>query len=159
MEKIPSFTIDHNKLVPGVYISRTDAIGNDTVTTFDLRFTRPNREPVMNTGTAHAIEHLAATFMRNDAEMKDKIVYFGPMGCRTGFYLLMKGALQPTDLYRLLKDTAKFICDFEGDIPGAAPKDCGNYSDMDLEGAKHYAQKFIDEVISDFGNHNTVYPK
>ena len=158
MEKIPSFTIDHNKLLPGVYVSRTDTVGGDTVTTFDLRFTRPNREPVMNTGTAHAIEHLAATFMRNDPEMKDKIVYFGPMGCRTGFYLLMKGALLPKDLYRLLKDTAEFICAFEGEIPGAAPKDCGNYSDMDLEGAKTYAKKFLDEVISDFGDHNTVYP-
>ena len=159
MEKIPSFTIDHNKLIPGVYVSRTDSVGGDTVTTFDLRFTKPNREPVMNTGTAHAIEHLAATFMRNDAEMKDLIVYFGPMGCRTGFYLLMKGNLTPKDLYRLLKETMEFICEFEGEIPGADPKDCGNYSDMDLDGAKAYAKKFLDEVISDFGTHNTVYPE
>ena len=159
MDKIPSFTIDHDKLVPGVYVSRTDAVGGDTVTTFDLRFTKPNREPVMNTGTAHAIEHLAATFMRNDAEMKNSIVYFGPMGCRTGFYLLTKGALEPKDLYRLLKETCEFICAFEGEIPGAAPRDCGNYSDMDLEGAKAYARKFLDEVIADFGEHNTVYPK
>jgi S-ribosylhomocysteine lyase len=159
MEKIPSFTIDHNKLIPGVYVSRTDAVGGDTVTTFDLRFTRPNREPVMNTGTAHAIEHLAATFMRNDVEMKDRIVYFGPMGCRTGFYLLIKGPIEPKDIYRLLKESMKFICDFEGEIPGAAPKDCGNYSDMDLIGAKAYAKKFLNEVIADFGPHNTVYPK
>ncbi len=159
MEKIPSFTIDHNKLIPGVYVSRTDSVGGDIVTTFDLRFTKPNREPVMNTGTAHAVEHLAATFMRNDNEMKDLIVYFGPMGCRTGFYLLMKGNLTPKDIYRLLKETMEFICKFEGAIPGAAPKDCGNYSDMDLEGAKAYAKKFLDEVISDFGAHNTVYPE
>ena len=141
MEKITSFTIDHIKLQPGLYVSRKDKVGESTVTTFDLRFTSPNEEPVLNTAELHAIEHLAATYLRN-SEFKDSIIYFGPMGCRTGCYLLTKG-MRDEDVLTLLKKTFRFIADYEGDIPGASAIECGNWLDHDLIGAKREAEKMV----------------
>ena len=132
MEKIASFTIDHLRLETGVYVSRTDRIGNETITTFDIRMTKPNFEPVMNTAEIHAIEHLGATFLRNHQVFKEKIIYFGPMGCRTGFYLLIAGEYVSNDILPLTIELFEFIANFEGDIPGASAKDCGNYLDMNL---------------------------
>ena len=132
MEKIASFTIDHIKLQPGVYVSRKDHIGAEVITTFDLRMTSPNEEPVMNTAEVHTIEHLGATFLRNHPEYKDKTVYFGPMGCRTGFYLLLAGDLSSKDIVPLMVEMFEFIRDYKGEVPGASPKDCGNYLDMNL---------------------------
>ena len=136
MEKIASFTIDHLRLETGVYVSRTDRIGNETITTFDIRMTKPNFEPVMNTAEIHAIEHLGATFLRNHQVFKEKIIYFGPMGCRTGFYLLIAGEYVSNDILPLTKELFEFIANFEGDIPGASAKDCGNYLDMNLNMAR-----------------------
>ena len=135
MEKIASFTIDHIKLQPGVYVSRKDKVGVETITTFDIRMTSPNEEPVMNTAEVHTIEHLAATFLRNHKSYKDKTIYFGPMGCRTGFYLLTRG-LTPAQALELTVDSFRFMAAFEGDIPGASEVECGNYRDMDLPAAK-----------------------
>ena len=143
MEKIASFTIDHLRLRPGLYVSRKDRIGAETVTTFDLRITAPNIEPVMNTAEVHAIEHLGATYLRNDPAWKDRVVYFGPMGCRTGFYLLLSGDLASEDVLPLVADTFRFIRDFSGEIPGASAKDCGNYLDMNLPMAQFYARRYV----------------
>ena len=132
MEKIASFTVDHLRLVPGVYVSRIDQAGGNPITTFDLRMTSPNDEPVMNTAEVHTIEHLAATFLRNHAEYADKTIYFGPMGCRTGFYLILAGSYESKDILPLLKEMYRFMADFEGEVPGASAKDCGNYLDMNL---------------------------
>ena len=159
MEKIASFTIDHLKLLPGVYVSRKDHIGTETVTTFDIRMTRPNFEPVMNTAEVHTIEHLAATFLRNDAEFGDQIVYFGPMGCRTGFYLLLAGDLDSMDIIPLLTRLYEFMADFQGEVPGAAAKDCGNYLDMNLPMAKYLSKKFLDEVLYCISAERLVYPE
>ena len=148
MEKIASFTIDHFKLQPGIYVSRKDAVGGDTVTTFDLRITSPNEEPVMNTAEVHAIEHVGATFLRNDQIWKDRIIYFGPMGCRTGFYLLLRGDLASEDIVSLITRTFEYIRDFEGDIPGASPRDCGNYLDMNIYMAKYYARRYLDVLYN-----------
>ena len=143
MEKIASFTIDHLRLRPGLYVSRKDRLGAETVTTFDLRITAPNIEPVMNTAEVHAMEHLGATYLRNDPAWKDRVVYFGPMGCRTGFYLLLSGDLQSEDVLSLAADTFRFIRDFSGEIPGASAKDCGNYLDMNLPMAQFYARRYV----------------
>ena len=159
MEKIASFTINHIKLQPGVYVSRKDHIGAETVTTFDLRMTSPNEEPVMNTAEVHAIEHLAATYLRNDPEFGDKIVYFGPMGCRTGFYLLLCGDFESVDIVPLLTEMFEFIRDYEGEIPGASPRDCGNYLDMNLPMAKYLARKYLDEVLCDISEERLTYPE
>ena len=136
MEKITSFTVDHIRLMPGLYVSRKDAVGSQTVTTFDIRITRPNLEPVMNTGELHAIEHLAATYLRNDPQWKDRVLYFGPMGCRTGFYLLLSGDLTSRQVLPLVEACFRFIGEYTGVIPGASPVECGNYQDMDLPAAK-----------------------
>lgn len=159
MEKIASFTIDHIKLQPGVYVSRKDHIGAETITTFDIRMTSPNEEPVMNTAEIHTIEHLAATFLRNHADYGSRIVYFGPMGCRTGFYLLLAGDLTSEDIVPLLTEMFTFISDFEGEIPGASPRDCGNYLDMNLPMANYLAKKFLREVLTDISVDRLVYPK
>lgn len=159
MEKIPSFTIDHNRLLRGIYVSRKDEVGGDTVTTFDIRMKEPNREPVMHPGALHTIEHLAATYLRNDAEWKDRIVYWGPMGCLTGNYLLMKGDLQPADIVELMKRTFRFIAEFEGDVPGAAPQDCGNWLLHDLPMARWEARKFLEEVLENIKEENMNYPQ
>ena len=157
MEKIPSFTVDHLRLLPGVYVSRKDQIGDIVLTTFDVRMTAPNREPVMSTGVCHTLEHLIATYLRNDPEWASKDIYWGPMGCRTGFYLILAGDLQPMDIQQLLLGAYQFAADFEGHIPGADPKDCGNYSDMDLEGAKASARRFT-HVLAYLDDSTTIYP-
>ena len=147
MKKITSFTVDHFKLQPGVYVSRKDPVGTETVTTFDIRMTSPNEEPVMNTAELHTIEHLAATFLRNHPVFGPKILYWGPMGCRTGNYLLLSGDYESIDILPLMIETFEFIRDFEGEVPGASPKDCGNYLDMNLGMAKYLARKYLDEVL------------
>ena len=148
METIKSFTVDHKRLLPGVYVSRKDSTGHDVVTTFDIRMTRPNFEPVMNTAEIHTIEHLGATFLRNHEEWGDKIIYFGPMGCRTGFYLLLAGDYESEDIISLLREMFEFVCHFEGEIPGAAPEACGNYLDQNLPMAKYLAEKYLDHVLT-----------
>ena len=158
MEKIASFTIDHIRLNTGLYVSRADKIGAETVTTFDLRMTRPNAEPVMDTAAIHAIEHLGATFLRNDPEWKDRVIYFGPMGCRTGFYLLLAGELTSADILDPIRRMFAFISAFEGEIPGASAKDCGNYLDMNLSMAKYHADKYIREVLENAEPGRLVYP-
>lgn len=158
MQKIPSFTIDHNRLLRGIYVSRKDSVGGDTVTTFDIRMKEPNREPALHQGALHTIEHLAATYLRNDPEWKDRIIYWGPMGCLTGNYLLMRGDLEPKDIVGLMKKTFKFVADFEGEIPGAAPKDCGNWLLHDLPMARWEARKFLTEVLEVIKDENMNYP-
>ena len=148
METIKSFTVDHKRLLPGVYVSRKDSTGHDVVTTFDIRMTRPNFEPVMNTAEIHTLEHLGATFLRNHVEWGDKIIYFGPMGCRTGFYLLLAGDYESEDIISLLREMFEFVCHFEGEIPGAAPEACGNYLDQNLPMAKYLAEKYLDHVLT-----------
>lgn len=148
MEKIASFTIDHIKLEPGIYVSRKDTVGAEVITTFDLRMTSPNDEPVMNTAEMHTIEHLAATFLRNHAVYGSKTIYFGPMGCRTGFYLLLAGDYESEDIISLLREMFEFVCHFEGEIPGAAPEACGNYLDQNLPMAKYLAEKYLDHVLT-----------
>ncbi len=158
MKPIASFTIDHMKLLPGVYVSRKDTIGNETITTFDIRITRPNFEPVMNTGEIHAIEHLAATYLRNHKDYGSKIIYFGPMGCRTGFYLLLGGDYTSKEIIPLMVEMFEFIRDFKGEIPGATAENCGNYSDMDLNKAQHYAKHFLDTVLYRIDDTHLIYP-
>ena len=158
MEKIASFTIDHILLQPGVYVSRKDKIGAETVTTFDLRMTSPNEEPVMNTAEMHTIEHLAATFLRNHPDWKDRTIYFGPMGCRTGFYLLLAGDLESREIVELMVEMFTFIRDFEGDVPGASAKDCGNYLDMNLPMANYLAKKYLENVLEGISEDRLVYP-
>ena len=158
MEKITSFTIDHIRLQPGLYVSRQDQVGNEVVTTFDLRLTSPNEEPVMNTAEIHTIEHLAATYLRNEPEWKDRVLYFGPMGCRTGFYLLLAGAYTSRDVLELVKSCFRFISAFEGEVPGASPTDCGNYLDMNLPMAKYLAAKYA-KLLENIDDTRLVYPK
>ena len=159
MEKIASFTIDHIKLQPGIYVSRKDHVGQEVITTFDIRMTSPNEEPVMNTAEVHTIEHLAATFLRNHREFSSKIIYFGPMGCRTGFYLLLSGDYESSDIVGLLKEMFVFIRDFSDEVPGASPKDCGNYLDMNLGMANYLAKKYLDQVLNHIGPDRLVYPE
>ena len=158
MEKITSFTIDHIKLVPGLYVSRKDKAGEATVTTFDIRMTSPNDEPVMDTAPLHTIEHLGATFLRNHPTFKDKVLYYGPMGCRTGFYLLLTGDFFSKDILPLMKEMHNFIADYQGEIPGADPKDCGNYLDLNLNMANYYAKKYSQEVLENIQEHQLNYP-
>ena len=159
MEKITSVTIDHIRLIPGVYVSRKDPVGDSVITTFDLRMTNPNEEPVMNTAEMHAMEHLGATFLRNHPVFGSRIIYFGPMGCRTGFYLLLAGDYESTDIVNLMIEMYEFIRDFEGEIPGASAKDCGNYLDMNLPMAKWLARKYLDEVLYDITPDRLRYPE
>ena len=159
MELIASFTIDHMKLVPGVYVSRKDNVKGNILTTFDIRMTRPNFEPVMNTAEMHTIEHLAATFLRNHKEWGDKIVYFGPMGCRTGFYLILADDYESKDVVELLKEMFVFIRDFEGDVPGAAPEECGNYLDMNLGMANYIADKYLKNTLYGIDEEHLIYPE
>lgn len=159
MEKITSFTIDHIKLRPGLYVSRKDRVGAQTVTTFDLRLTSPNEEPVMNTAEVHTIEHLGATFLRNHPDWKDRTIYFGPMGCRTGFYLLLAGQLRSRDIVPLLVEMFQFIRDFEGQVPGACARDCGNFLDMNLPMAKYLAGRYLDQVLRVITPDRLVYPE
>ena len=159
MEKIASVTIDHLKLVPGVYVSRKDTIGKEVITTFDLRMTSPNDEPVMNTAEVHTIEHLAATFLRNHPVYGDKTIYFGPMGCRTGFYLLLADDLTSKEIVPLMIEMFEFIRDFKDEVPGASPKDCGNYLDMNLPMANYLAKRYLDNVLYNIDDSRLVYPE
>ena len=158
MEKITSFTIDHIRLQPGLYVSRKDKVGAETVTTFDLRLTSPNEEPVLNTAEAHAIEHLGATYLRNEPTWKDKVLYFGPMGCRTGFYLLLAGDYASKDVVELVKACFAFIRDYEGEIPGASAKDCGNYLDLNLPMANYWGKRYAD-LLENIDDTRLVYPE
>ena len=159
MEKITSFTIDHIKLQPGVYVSRKDPVGDQVITTFDIRMTSPNEEPVMNTAELHTMEHLAATFLRNHKEFGPKVIYWGPMGCRTGNYLLLNGDYESRDIVPLMIEMFEFIRDFEGEIPGASPKDCGNYLDMNLPMANWLADRFLREVLDVIDDSRLIYPE
>ncbi len=159
MERIASFSVDHNKLRRGVYVSRKDEVGSETVTTFDIRMKRPNREPVMDCAIMHAIEHLGATFLRNHPTWADKTIYFGPMGCQTGFYLLLKGDLESSEIVDLLKEMYRFMADFEGKIPGASAVECGHYLSMDLPMAKFESDKFLGEVLNKADKSRLVYPE
>ena len=158
MEKITSFTIDHIKLQLGLYVSRKDRVGAETVTTFDLRLTKPNDEPVMNTAEVHTIEHLAATYLRNDPDWKDRVLYFGPMGCRTGFYLLLAGDYSSADIVPLVRDCFRFIRDYRGEVPGADPKDCGNYLDMNLGMANYWGARYA-ALLEHIKADRLVYPE
>lgn len=158
MEKITSFTIDHIRLRPGLYVSRKDRVGSETVTTFDLRVTSPNDEPVMNTAEVHTIEHLAATYLRNDPTWKDRVLYFGPMGCRTGFYLLLTGDLTSREALPLVRDCFGFIRDYEGEVPGASPRDCGNYLDMNLNMAHFWAKRYA-ALLENIDESRLNYPE
>ena len=158
MKKITSFTIDHLKLEPGFYVSRKDRIGAETVTTFDLRLTKPNGEPVMNTAEVHTMEHLAATYLRNDPKWGEKVIYFGPMGCRTGFYLLLAGDLEPQDALELVKGCFRFIRDYQGDVPGASARDCGNYQDMNLLMANYWGARYF-QLLEHIDEAHMVYPQ
>ena len=158
MEKIASFTIDHIKLQPGVYVSRKDKIGAETVTTFDLRVTSPNDEPVMNTAEIHAMEHLGATYLRNDPEWQDRVIYFGPMGCRTGFYLLLAGDLTSEEILPLMRNCFRFMAEYQGEIPGASAKDCGNYLDLNLPLANHWAKRYL-ALLENIPADRLVYPE
>ena len=159
MEKIASFTIDHLKLVPGLYVSRRDEVNGNPITTFDIRMTSPNDEPVMNTAEVHTLEHIGATFLRNHPDFKDKVLYFGPMGCRTGFYLLLAGQYQPEDIVGLIRDMFSYISGFEGEVPGATARDCGNYLDMNLPMAKYVAKKYLQNVLIDRQDYQMYYPE
>lgn len=159
LKKIASFTVNHLVLEPGIYVSRKDTFKDVVITTFDLRMTAPNREPVINTAEIHAIEHLGATYLRNDPQYADRTVYFGPMGCRTGFYLVLEGNLSSRDVVELVQRTFEFIRDYEGDIPGASPRDCGNYLDMNLDMARWQAKRYLERTLYGIDEAHMVYPE
>ncbi len=159
MERIASFTINHLLLEPGVYVSRKDHVGNEVLTTFDLRLTKPNVEPVMSTAEAHTIEHLGATFLRNHEVWKDRVVYFGPMGCRTGFYMILHGNYESKDVVDLVKEMFTFVLNFEGEIPGATAIECGNYLDQNLSVAKYWAKRYLENTLECIDESHLVYPQ
>lgn len=159
MKKIASFTVNHLDLLPGIYVSRKDYVGQEILTTFDLRMTAPNKEPVMNTAEIHTIEHLGATYLRNNAAYKDKVIYFGPMGCRTGFYLILAGDFISSDIVPLITATFEFIRDFKDEVPGAHPKDCGNYLDMNLPMANYLADRYLEQTLYRITDENLYYPQ
>lgn len=159
MNKIASFTVNHLDLLQGIYVSRKDYIGEEVITTFDLRFTRPNLEPPMDNPGIHTIEHLVATFLRNHAEWSSKTIYFGPMGCRTGFYVIFAGDLQSEDIINVMREAAEFVIEYQGQIPGYSPRDCGNYLDNNLELAKIYMRKFKNEVLDNPDPKRLKYPQ
>lgn len=158
METIPSFMINHLTLKRGIYLSRKDRVGGGWVSTFDLRMKEPNREPVIDMAALHSIEHLGATFLRNDPEWKERIIYFGPMGCRTGNYLLLEGDLTSRDILPLITRLYEFMAEYEGDIPGAAARDCGNWLNHDLPMCRWESRKFLEEVLKDIKEENLIYP-
>lgn len=159
MKKIPSFTIDHIRLKRGIYVSRRDEVGGEVITTFDVRMKEPNREPVLSPSAIHTIEHLAATFLRNHPQWGSSIIYWGPMGCLTGNYLIVKGELCPTDVLPLMKEVFAFVAGFEGDVPGASARDCGNYLLMNLPEARWEAAKYLHEVLECATGENLNYPE
>ena len=158
MERIASFQVDHIRLNRGIYVSRIDEINGNYLTSFDIRMKLPNREPVINIAELHTMEHLGATFLRNHSVWKEKIVYFGPMGCRTGFYLILKGKLESKDIVELMKELYKFMAEFKGDIPGATAVECGNYLDQNLPMANYEAKKYLEETLQNLGEENLNYP-
>ena len=158
MERIASFQVDHIRLNRGIYVSRIDEINGNYLTSFDIRMKLPNREPVINIAELHTMEHLGATFLRNHSVWKEKIVYFGPMGCRTGFYLILKGKLKSKDIVELMKELYKFMAEFKGDIPGATAIECGNYLDQNLPMANYEAKKYLEETLQNLGEENLNYP-
>ena len=159
MKKIASFTVNHLDLLRGVYVSRRDLVGENHLTTFDIRMKRPNLEPVINTGELHAMEHLGATFLRNHKVWDERTVYFGPMGCRTGFYVIFKGELQSEEVLPILGEMFEFMAEFRDEVPGATARDCGNYLDMNLPMARFEAKKFLEEVLRDIKKENITYPE
>lgn len=159
METIKSFTVNHTNLLPGLYVSRIDSVGEEKVTTFDMRVMKPNLEPVMDTGAIHTLEHLFATYLRNDEEWKSRVIYLGPMGCRTGFYIILAGEVAPGDIKPLMDRMITFVVNYEGDIPGILPSECGNCYDHNLPVAKYYATKYKEEVLDDFNDIRTNYPQ
>lgn len=159
MDKIPSFTVNHLNLERGVYVSRKDKVGEQLLTTFDIRMTRPNREPVINTAEIHAIEHLGATFLRNHPKYKEQVIYFGPMGCRTGFYLILVGDLASKDILALLKELYGFVADYNEEIPGATARDCGNFRDMNLPMANYVAKDFLESTLEVITDNQLIYPE
>ena len=159
MERIASFTVDHKKLNRGIYVSRIDEINGNYITTFDVRMKLPNREPVINIAELHTMEHLGATFLRNHPTWKDEVVYFGPMGCRTGFYVILKGKLESKDIIDLMKELYKFMAEFKGKIPGATAIECGNYLDQNLAMANFEAKKYLEETLENLGEENLNYPE
>ena len=159
MEKIASFTVNNLKLLPGIYVSRKDHVGQEMVTTFDIRMTAPNREPVINTAEIHTMEHLGATFLRNHPVWKEKVIYFGPMGCRTGFYMILIGDLESKDVVGLVTEMFTFMAEYEGDVPGAAPRDCGNYLDMNLPLTKIVAKRFLENTLKGIDETHLIYPQ
>jgi S-ribosylhomocysteine lyase len=158
MEKIASFTVNHLTLLPGIYVSRKDNVNGNMVTTFDIRITRPNFEPVLNTAEVHTIEHLGATFLRNHKDWAEKTIYFGPMGCRTGFYMILAGDYESKDVVPLVRELFEFMSTFDGDVPGAAARDCGNYLDINLPMARYVSKKFLDEVLDNITEERLIYP-
>ncbi len=159
MERIASFQVDHIKLKRGIYVSRVDEINGNYLTSFDIRMKLPNREPVINIAELHTMEHLGATFLRNHPVWKDKVVYFGPMGCRTGFYVILKGKLESREIVDLIKETYKFMSEFEGDIPGATAIECGNFLDQNLPMARYEARRYLEETLNNLKEENLKYPK
>lgn len=159
MNKIPSFTIDHNRLSRGIFVSRKDEVGGEIITTFDIRMKEPNREPALHIGALHTIEHLAATYLRNNEEWKSRIIYWGPMGCLTGNYLILKGDLTSRDVLELMRETFLFVSLYNKDIPGAAPQDCGNWLLHDLPMARYEAKMYLEEVLNNVTDANLEYPK
>lgn len=159
MEKIASFQIDHERLLPGIYVSRKDSVGGETVTTFDIRMKAPNREPALGQGALHTIEHLAATYLRNDPDWKDRVVYWGPMGCLTGNYLLLRGDLRSEDVVELMQRTFAFVANYDGEVPGATARDCGNYLLHDLPMARWESRKYVEETLKKATEENLTYPQ
>ena len=159
MKKIPSFTIDHIRLERGIYVSRQDNVGGEVVTTFDVRMKEPNREPVLSPSAIHTIEHLAATFLRNHPVWADRIIYWGPMGCLTGNYLIVKGDITSAEILPLVKETFAFVASYDGEVPGATARDCGNYLLMNLPEARWEANKYLNEVLERATEENLVYPQ
>ena len=159
MKKIARFTVDHIRLIPGIYVSRKDTVNGSVITTFDIRMTSPNDEPVMNTAEVHTIEHLGATFLRNHEKYQDQVIYFGPMGCRTGFYLLLAGDYSSEDIVPLMREMFSFIAAFDGEVPGASAKDCGNFLDMNLPMARYVARRYLAEVLTDIQDSQLYYPE
>lgn len=159
MEKIPSFTIDHIRLKRGIFLSRQDSVGGEVVSTFDVRMKEPNREPVLSPSAIHTIEHLAATFLRNHPVWADRIIYWGPMGCLTGNYLIVKGDISSADVLPLVKETFAFVASYDGEVPGATARDCGNYLLMNLPEAKWEANKYLTEVLDNISEENLNYPE
>ena len=159
MEKIPSFTIDHCRLQLGIYVSRQDQVGEEVITTFDIRMKLPNREPALGQGAIHTIEHLAATYLRNHPLWRDRIVYWGPMGCLTGNYLLMRGNLTSRDILPLMIETFRFVAEYEGEVPGTQPRDCGNYLLHDLPMARWESRRYLEETLLKATDDNLFYPE